>query len=50
VAISYSWHNDAWAVPERFADQPVDWSFHVCPAMLRALLSCVDDESAFWMD
>jgi hypothetical protein len=50
VAISYSWHNDAWAVPERFADQPDDWSFPVCPAMLRALLSCVNDESAFWMD
>ncbi|KAH7074975.1 heterokaryon incompatibility protein-domain-containing protein [Paraphoma chrysanthemicola] len=50
VAISYCWQNEHWSVPARFSSTPVDWSFPLCPSMLRALLSCVDAREAIWID
>lgn len=50
VAISYSWHNEQWKVPARFSHAPKDWSFLVCPAMLKAMLGRMTHREAIWMD
>lgn len=50
LAVSYCWHNDQWAVPSRFSYAPEDWSLPVSPAMLSALLCCVEDEEGIWID